>query len=83
MNGVQTPVHFSRTYGNYTLFAEDIVKLKKGEEISIPSRSGQAKVKLGENTYMGHKYIGLTRTDLPTKQTPDIKEPDIDGIEKE
>ena len=50
--------------------------LLKGNEISVPVRSGSAKVKLGEGEVNGHKYFGLQKTDTPThsRRLPDVPE---------
>ena len=42
----------------------EIVSLLKGEEISIPLRSGTGTVKLGFGNINGHEYFGIQRTDL-------------------
>ena len=78
VNGETKHVAFAKQYGAYDLQHEDISSLLKGEEITIPVRSGDAKVKLGEGSYMGHQYFGVQRTDLPEKRrVPDA--PSVDG----
>ena len=74
IDGQMRQVSFNRTYGQYTLQDDDIRQLIKGEEITVPVRSGPARVKLGEGTYMGHSYFGLQRTDMPQRRVPDVEE---------
>ena len=74
VDGKKKHVDFAKQYGPYDLQHDDISSLLQGKEITIPLRSGDATVKLGEGSYMGHAYFGVQRTDLPEKgrRIPDV-----------
>lgn len=83
IDGEKKQVSFSRTYGDYTLDDADIKSLLDGGSITVPIRSGQASVKLGDGKYMGHPYFGLQRTDLPKRKLPDVAMPEDGSLENE
>ena len=62
-------VYFKPTYGAHQFSDQEVKSLLKGEELSIPMRSGEGTVKLGEGKVGGHDYFGVQRTDL-TKERP-------------
>ena len=77
--GAPKDVYFKPTYGTHQFSDQEVKSLLKGEELSIPMRSGEGTVKLGEGKVGGHDYFGVQRTDLtkerplpnvPTEQTP-------------
>ena len=74
--GAPADAYFKQTYGNHELTDSETKALLKGDEISVPVRSGEAKVKLGEGEVHGHSYFGLQRTDIPerTRRLPDAPE---------
>ena len=76
VNGDTKDVRFAKTYGTHEFNDSEIKSLLRGEEITISLRSGDAPVKLGDGSYMGHSYFGPQRTDLPEKvrRTPDISD---------
>ena len=64
IEGAPTDIYFKNTYGSHEFNNSEIVSLLKGEEISIPLRSGTGTVKLGFGNINGHEYFGIQRTDL-------------------
>ena len=74
--GAPSEVYFKQTYGTHELTDMETKSLLKGHEISVPVRSGNAKVKLGEGEVNGHKYFGLQKTDTParSRRLPDAPE---------
>ena len=74
--GAPSEVYFKQTYGPHELTDMETKSLLKGNEISVPVRSGNAKVKLGEGEVNGHKYFGLQKIDTParSRRLPDAPE---------
>lgn len=74
--GAPAEVYFKQTYGTHELTDMETKSLLKGNEISIPVRSGNASVKLGEGKVNGHAYFGLQRTDIQaqSRRLPDTPE---------
>ena len=75
VDGQLRRVRFQKQYGNHELEDGEIRSLLRGEEVTIPSRSGSATVKLAEMEYRGHPYIGIQKVDALAKgrQMPDIQ----------
>lgn len=78
IDGERKDVRFAKKYGFHELDDAEIRSLLSGDEITIPVRSGDAKVKLGEGMYMGHKYFGVQKTDFFKKNRRDFN---ISGIQ--
>ena len=74
--GAPSEVYFKQTYGTHELTDMETKALLKGNEISVPVRSGNAQVKLGEGQVNGHQYFGIQRADTPTRarRLPDAPE---------
>lgn len=74
--GAPSEVYFKQTYGTHELTDMETKSLLKGNEISVPVRSGNAKVKLGDGEVNGHKYFGIQRADTPAhaRRLPDAPE---------
>ena len=70
-------VYFKKNYGGHEFNDKEIASLLSGDEISIPTRSGQGSVKLGPGTVNGHDYFGVQRTDIPQKGRPLPNTPEI------
>ena len=83
--GAPAEAYFKQTYGTHELTDMETKTLLKGNEISIPVRSGQAQVKLGEGQINGHPYFGLQRTDIPekTRRLPDAPEASTSTTDKQ
>jgi hypothetical protein len=69
-------VYFKPTYGMHQFSDQEVKSLLKGEELSIPMRSGEGNVKLGEGKIGDHEYFGVQRTDI-TKERPLPNIPDV------
>ena len=69
-------VYFKKTYGDHEFNDNEITSLLSGDEISIPTRSGEGKVKLGPGNMHGHDYFCIQRVNTPTKdrRLPDLPE---------
>ena len=78
-------VYFKSTYGSHQFSDQEVKSLLKGEELSIPMRSGEGTIKLGEGKVGNHEYFGVQRTDLTKERalpnipdtqptTPEIQE---------
>jgi hypothetical protein len=81
--GAPSEVYFKQTYGAHELTDMETKSLLKGNEISVPVRSGNAQVKLGEGQINGHQYFGIQRTDQLTRSrrlpdTPETSSPAAD-----
>ena len=75
-------VYLQPTYGQHELTHEEITTLLRGDEISIPTRSGTGTFKLGYESPDSYKF-GIQRTEtLSQRSLPDVSDPYARAVEQ-